>query len=459
MNAAIPADGLDRPQRLWAWLAIGLSVTLAVLDGTIANVALPTIAEHFNAAPSFAIWIVNGYQLAIVVALLPMAALGEIYGYRRVYLSGITLFTLASLACALSTSLEMLTISRVVQGFGAAGLMAINTALLRYIVPQAKFGAAVGLNSLIVAAGATVGPTIAGLILSVAAWPWLFAINVPLGVAAVATGLFSLPQSDRSARRFDWISAAISAVALGLLIVTIDSIGHFEPLPLIGAEAVVCAIAFWLLFRRELGVTNPLLPVDLLRIPAFALSFATSICSFVGQMLSFVALPFILQSNLGFSPLQVGLLIMPWPLATGIAAPISGALSDRVSPAWLGTAGLLVFCIGLVFLALLPQNPAPLDIAWRMALCGAGFGFFQSPNNRVLVGTAPRPRSGAASGMLSLARLTGQAIGAALVALILSWFGLGQANMALYVAAGFAALATLVSLTRISVLDEQRSQT
>lgn len=227
MNAAIPADGLDRPQRLWAWLAIGLSVTLAVLDGTIANVALPTIAEHFNAAPSFAIWIVNGYQLAIVVALLPMAALGEIYGYRRVYLSGITLFTLASLACALSTSLEMLTISRVVQGFGAAGLMAINTALLRYIVPQAKFGAAVGLNSLIVAAGATVGPTIAGLILSVAAWPWLFAINVPLGVAAVATGLFSLPQSDRSARRFDWISAAISAVALGLLIVTIDSIGHF----------------------------------------------------------------------------------------------------------------------------------------------------------------------------------------------------------------------------------------
>lgn len=454
MKVPVPVDGLDQPQRLFAWIAIGLSVTLAVLDGTIANVALPTIAEHFDASPSFAIWIVNGYQLSIVVSLLPMAALGEIYGYRRVYLGGIAVFTLASLLCVFSNSLEMLTTARIIQGFGAAGLMSINVALLRYIVPRAKFGAAVGINSFLGAAAATLGPTLAGLILSVASWPWLFAINLPLGVAAVATGIFNLPGSDRARRRFDWATAGLSTIAFGLVIIVIDSIGHDVAWPLVVAEAAFCLSAFWLLIRRELGIREPMLPVDLLRIPAFALSFGTSISSFVGQMLAFVSLPFIFQSNYGFSPAEVGLAIMPWPLATAIAAPISGRFSDRFSPALLGTGGLVVFCVGLILLAVLLTDASIPDIAWRMALCGAGFGFFQSPNNRILVSSAPKRRSGAASGMLAMARLTGQAIGAALVALILGWFGLTGAGMALYVGASFAALAAVISVARIRMFDQ-----
>lgn len=453
MKHAVPSDGLDQPQRAWAWLTIILSVTLAVLDGSVANVALPTIAQDFGADPADAIWIVNGYQLAVVAAILPMASLGGIYGYRRAYLGGIAIFTLASLGCVFATSLPMLITARVVQGFGAAGLMALNIALLRYIVPKARFGTAVGLNSVIVAAAATVGPTLAGGILSIASWPWLFAINLPLGIAAVGSGIFSLPESDRAQRSFDWLSALLSAVAVGLLILCIDGLGRGADWPWIAAGAVACAIAWWQLYRREVGIADPLLPLDLLRLPLFSLSIGTSVSSFVAQMSAFVSLPFILQSNFGFSPLEVGVLMMPWPLAIGIAAPISGRLSDSFSPALMCSAALAVFAVGLLLLASLPPEPSAPDIMWRMALCGIGFGFFQSPNNRTLLLSAPKPRSGAASGMLSMARLTGQTIGAALVAMLLSLFGLANASNALVVAACFAGLAAVVSVTRLRLYE------
>ncbi|MBN9066095.1 MAG: MFS transporter [Rhizobiales bacterium] len=229
-----------------------VGVTLAVLDGTIANVALPTIASDFHASPSISIWIVNGYQLAIVTTLLPFAALGEIHGYRRVYLWGIALFTLASVGCMLSDSLTALTGFRILQGFGAAGLMSVNTALLRYTVAREKFGVALGINALVVAAAATIGPSLGGFILSALNWPWLFAINLPLGVLAIVLGIPSLPGSDLADRRFDWLSALLSAATIGLVITIIDSIGHELPWWSIAAQAAGCLIAAVFLVRREL---------------------------------------------------------------------------------------------------------------------------------------------------------------------------------------------------------------
>jgi DHA2 family multidrug resistance protein-like MFS transporter len=242
-------------------------------------------------------------------------------------------------------------------------------------------------------------------------------------------------------------------VAVGLLIVTIDSFGHDVAWPLIAGGAVLCALAWWMLYRREAGIADPLLPLDLLRLPLFSLSVGTSIVSFVAQMLAFVSLPFILQSNYGFAPIEVGLLMMPWPLASAVAAPLAGRLSDRWSPALMCSAALAVFSGGLVLLALLPAEPAVADIAWRMALCGFGFSFFQAPNNRTLLLSAPKPRSAAASVMLSMARLTGQTIGAALVSLILGVFGLANASVALFVGAGFAAFGAVVSVTRVRLYD------
>lgn len=446
---AVAPDGLDAPRRYWAWATILVGLTLAVLDSSIANVALPTIATHFHTSPAMSIWIVNGYQLAIVMALLPLASLGEIRGYRRVYLGGVALFTVASIGCVMAGSFGQLTAARILQGLGAAGLMGVNAALLRYTVPQARLGAAIGVNALVVAAASTVGPTLGGFILSVADWPWLFAINLPLGAAVVAMGWRSLPDNDRADRRFDVVSALLSAASIGLLVTSIDSIGHGLGWPLVAAQAAGCAVASTLLVRRARGVTEPLLPLDLLAKPVFSLSIATSVASFVAQVMAFVSLPFTLQRVHAFSPLEVGLLMMPWPLAVAVTAPFAGRLSDRWSPALIVSAGMLLLAVGLAALALLPDDPGQVDIGWRMAICGAGFGLFQAPNNRTLITAAPRARSGAAGGMLGTARLTGQAVGAALVALLLGRLGIEGATWALALGSGFAAASAIVSATRL----------
>ncbi|HEY4115742.1 MAG TPA: MFS transporter [Rhizomicrobium sp.] len=442
-------DGLPFPQRIWAVVTVGLALTMAVMDSAIANVALPTIAGEFHAAPSTSVWIVNGYQLAITIALLPLAAAGDIIGYCRVYLVGLVLFTIASLACALSGSLTELALARVLQGFGAAGIMSVNSALLRFIYPQRLLGRGIGINAVVVAISAAVGPTVASGILSVANWPWLFAVNVPIGIAAWFIGRAALPVTPRATHKFDVISAALSALSFGLLIATIDAFGHGERPALIVAEAAATLVFGFLLVQRQAHSPAPLLPVDLLRIPMFSLSVGTSICSFCAQMLALVSLPFFLQGSLGYSAVQIGLLITPWPLAIAVAAPIAGRLADKYPAGLLGALGLIIFAGGLLSLALMPNHAGAETIVWRMAVTGIGFGLFQSPNNRAMITSAPRERSGGASGMLGTARLLGQTTGAALVALVFARNAEHGEKVTLYLAAGIALVAAVVSSLRL----------
>ncbi len=443
-----PEDGLPWPQRLWAILTVGLAISMSVLDSSIANVALPSIAGDMSASPATAIWIVNAYQLAIVMTLLPLAALGDIYEYRRVYRVGLALFTLASLACALSHSIVELTAARVLQGLGAAGIMSVNAALMRFIYPRAQLGRAIGINAVTVSVAAAVGPTVASAILSIASWPWLFAINVPIGLIALF-GVGSLPVTPRGRHRFDAIGALLSAATFGLVITTIDGIGHHEPLALIALEGVAALAVGTMLVWRESHRAWPMLPVDLLRGRVFSLSVATSVCSFVAQMMAYVSLPFFLQHELGRSAVETGLLMTPWPLMTAVTAPFAGRLADRHSAGLLGGVGLAIFGVGVGLLAMLPSEPSAADIVWRMAICGLGFGLFQTPNNRAIINAAPRERSGGASGMLGTARLLGQTVGAAIVALIFGLVGQAGNVTALSVAACIALVAAVVSCTRM----------
>jgi DHA2 family multidrug resistance protein-like MFS transporter len=431
-----------------------MGIMMSVIDSTIGAAALPTIARALNTPPAEAIWATNAYQLAVTVSLLPLAALGEIVGYRRVYLSGLVLFTIASVFCAMATSFDGLVLARAFQGFGAAGLMSVNSAVIRFIQPRARLARGLGLNAMVVSSAAAAGPTVAGLILAVADWPWIFAVNGPIGLAALALGWRSLPESPRGRQRFDVLSALLSAATFGMLILGFDSLAHGGEAWMALVQVAVGVVAGVWLVRRQTGVARPLLPVDLLRIPVFSLSVGTSLCSFMAQSLAFSSLPFLLQTGYGFSVFQAGLLTIPWFLATATAAPLSGRLLDRIPAGVLGGVGLVMMSAALGLLALLPNAPHPVDILWRMALGGFGFGLFQTPNNRTMVGAAPPERAGGASGMLSTARLLGQTSGAAMVGLVLGWMPgmpIGGPKLALTLGCGMAALGAIVSLLRLRV--------
>ncbi|HWY61390.1 MAG TPA: MFS transporter [Rhizomicrobium sp.] len=441
-------NGLPTPRRHWAIAAIWLGMAMAVLDGAIANVALPAIARDIHASPAESIWVVNAYQLAIVVSLLPMAALGEIAGYRRVYQAGLLLFVVASFACTQVHTLLALAAARGFQGFGAAGVMSINGALVRYTFPHSTLGRAIGYNAVVISICAAIGPTVASTILSLGSWQWLFAVNIPIGLASLAIGWATLPESPKSGHALDLVSTMLNVATFGLVIIGADMLTRGGVTWIGWGELAIGFFAAALLVRRSLSQRRPLVPIDLLRNRVFSLSVLTSVASFSAQMLAFVALPFFIQNVMHRSQVETGLLMTPWPVAVGIAAPIAGRLADRFPAAIMGAIGLAIFSAGLLLLAFLPGDASTLDIGWRMMLCGLGFGFFQSPNNRTLLSAAPLDRSGAAAGMLATSRLTGQTLGASLAAVIFR-VAMASEMTCLIVAAAFAALAAAASLSRL----------
>lgn len=443
------AQGVPPDMRWKAMLSLMLGVAISSLDTAIANTALPTMAVDLHTSEAQSVWIVSAYQLAVAASLLPLARLGEVAGHRRVVMAGQALFVAASLMCGLAPSLEWLVLARVLQGVGGAALMSVNAAMLRFIYPAQYMGRGVGINALVVGVAFAAGPALASVILSVADWPWLFWINVPIGAVAVALGLVALPDTRRSATPFDGRAALLCAAFFALLVFTLNEAAHLRSWPVLGLEALLAAAALLALLWRQARDAAPLLPLDLLRRPLFALSSATAICSFVTQALAFVSLPFLFQQALGYTQTETGFLMTPWSVCTALLAPIAGRLSDRYPAGLLGGVGLALLSLGVLLLALLPAQPSALDIIWRMCLCGAGFGFFQSPNLRALVMSAPPERSGSASGMVGVSRLLGQSTGAALVAACLHLSVSRGPWLALWLGVAAAALASAASFSRL----------
>ena len=451
-SAPSNADGLPVPRRYWSIAAIIMAVTMSVLDSTIVNVALPSLAHDFHVSNAASVWVVNAYQVAILMALLPLASLGEIVGYRRIYQCGLGIFTVASLGCALAPTLPLLCIARVVQGLGAAGIMSVNPALIRFTYPSRMLGRGIGINAFTVATAGAIGPTVAATILSIAHWRWLFAVNVPIGIITIIIALYALPENQRSSRPLNYAGAILQAATFGLLLAGLQSLAQDAVTPLTFGEILGGCILGVILVRHEIDRAAPLIPFDLLRQKIFSLSVATSIGSFMAQTAGLIALPFEIQ-RLGHSAAETGLLMTPWPVGVALAAPVAGRLADRYPAGILGSAGLLTMAAGLALLALFPDNGTSADLIWRMALCGLGFGFFQTPNNRTLLGSAPASRSGAAGGMLATARLLGQTLGAAGVAILFRAASINGSNMALWVGAGISLAAAMVSVSRLAAHD------
>jgi DHA2 family multidrug resistance protein-like MFS transporter len=441
--------------RALAVATITIGLTMSVLSNSMTNLALPYIAHDLAISAESSIWIVNAYQIALMVSLLPVAAFADIVGYRHVYRFGLAFFCVASLACVLAPSLPWLIAARGVQGIAGSAIMAIQPALVRAIYPRNMLGRGLGFNTTVVATSLAAGPSIGAALLSLWSWPFLFGVHIPLGLISFVLAERYLPHTTHVHRPFDVVSATLSGVTFGLLIFGIDGMAHGHAWQLIVAE-LAAALALGSLFVwRQSKLKDPMMPIDVFRRPIFSLSISAATCTFTAQGLAFVSLPFFFHTVLGRDATATGILLTAWPLALAAIAPIAGRLADRHHAGLLGAIGLTSMTTGLVLTALLPPDPSTANIMWRLVLCGAGFGIFASPNNRLMMNAVPRERSGSAGGIIASARTLGQTMGAALVALVFALFdfsGGGAADAsraALWLGAGFAGLALIIGSMRL----------
>jgi len=456
-SGADHADGLPEARRRWAMLTYSIGLVMGVLDGNIANTALPSIARQLHASPAASLWVVNAFVLAVVICVVPLSSLADIIGYKRVYQAGLAIFTVASAGCSLPHSIQTLVLARALQGVGAACMWGVSAAVLRYTFPRALLGRAVGLAGIVIFTSAAAGPSIASAILALASWHWLFAINIPFGLLALSLSERSLAPAAGTGHRWDLWSALLNAATVTLVITGIDGIGHNERGIVVAVELGAAIPLGWLLVRRQLSLAAPMLAIDLFELPIFTLATVASFCAFMGQGLAFVVLPFYFVDGLGLTQVRAGLLLTPWPIAAGVMSHIAGRLADRYPLRVLGTMGMTVMTTGLLLLAFAPPHPTTLQIVWRAALGGLGFGLFGAPNNRAMVASAPRQRTGGAGGLGTMARLLGQSIGIAAVAVIFGITAQGgvtlhSIHIALVCGACFTMLAAFVSISRLSDL-------
>lgn len=437
---------LTQPRRSTAVSVVLLAMAMVVIDGGLSNAALPTIAAALRVKPSAVILVMTAYQAAVVMMLLPSAALGERFGYRLVFTVGAGVFSAASLASALAPSLPWLVAARFLQGLGGSAILALGVALLRLSVSDGRLGAAIGWNALTVALSAAAGPAIGALIISVADWHWLYLVTVPVGVAVIMATR-ALPFVEPQDGRLDSVSVILNCAAFGSVVVGTNTVST-APL-MAGGVFLFGILAFAVLVTREKPKTRPLIPIDLLRNTSFAVSVVASICCFTGQTAGLIALPFFLQNELEQTPAAAALYMVVWPLGVAVTAPLAGRLVRHVPTGRICAIGAALVATGLATIVLWPLKDDPRLVAPFLAMCGAGFGLFQVANNRNMFLAAPPARSAAAGGMQGTARLTGQTAGTLLVAqLFLLMPVYGAPQFAISFGAAFALAAGFISLFR-----------
>ncbi len=443
-------DGLPADRRRWAMVSYLVGLAMSVLDGNIANTALPSIATQLHASPAASIWVVNAFLLTVGICVVPFSSFVDIIGYKKVYQGGLILFTLASVGCSLPHSLNQLIVARIFQGVGAACIWSTSAAIMRYTYPRALLGRGIGLGGFVVFTSAAAGPSVASAILYKFTWHWLFAINIPFGLLALSLSEKWLAPAQGSRHRWDFWSAVLNGITVTLLIKGIDGVGTGQGAPVITIELAAAFLFGVALVWRQNHLTIPMLAIDLFKRPIFALSVGASFCAFIAQGLAVVVLPFYFIDVMHYSQVMAGLLLSPWPVAAGITSHYSGRLADRIPIRVLGTIGMAGMTSGLILLALVGQHPTVWQIAWRAALGGAGFGIFGAPNNRAMVASAPKERSGGAGGISTMSRLLGQSVGVSVVAVIFELTARGGvslhgASLALMFGAGFTAISGIIS--------------
>jgi EmrB/QacA subfamily drug resistance transporter len=426
--------GGERAGKWTVMTIVAIGVFMATLDTSIVNISLPAIAHDFGVPLSGAIeWVIIAYLMATVAVLLTAGRLADIVGRKVVWSTGLIIFTAGSALCGAAQSLAFLIAMRAFQGIGGALLMAVSPAMLTNAFPPNERGRALGLNTVIVALGISVGPTLGGIITAYFTWRWIFYVNVPVGmIGLIATLRLLTERIHRNPGRFDPLGAILLAAGFASLTAAL-SFGQelgWASLPILAA-LIVSIISLALLPVIESRVPNPIIVFSLLRNRVFSLSLLSLTLNFLALFAVGFMLPFYLEQLRHFPTQVSGLLLTPLPLTVAVLAPFAGRLSDRIGSRLLAPIGMAIACLGLILLSTLNENSSIGDIIWCLVVIGAGQAIFQSPNNSTLMGSAPQELQGSASGFLATGRTFGQSLSVALAGAVFATTGGATAGLLL----------------------------
>ena len=399
-----------------------LAPFMGSLDGSIVNVALPTIARRLGTGMDGVQWVVSSYLIVISAFVLIFGKVADKLGKVRIFEYGFLVFGAGSALCALSWSLPVLILARVFQAVGAAMFMSSNQAIIATIFPHEERGRALGLLGTTVAIGTMIGPPLGGIMVDLFNWQSLFLINIPISIFAFAAAKRLIPGDEKggSLKGFDLAgSARFMGFVLGLFYFLLSGQGPGWGAPIQIASIAVGALCYLLFVLRERRVTDPMIDLSIFRNGMFTLSVACVLVVFVATFCVNIVLPFYLQDALGLSPSGAGLLLLASPLASGLIAPVSGHLSDKFGAKALTVVGLAVLLVGLGLMCGLGMGSSPLFVAASLFLFGAGSGIFGSPNTKLIMSHAPRDKLGIAGSINALARNMGMVSGIAFAIAIL----------------------------------------
>ncbi len=411
------------PRYKWrAMLVVSIGIFMATLDASIVNLALPTLRNYFNTDIATIEWVILSYLLTITTLLLTLGRLSDMYGRKSMFLAGLLIFTLGSGLCSLSASADQLIAFRVVQGLGAAMLMANSPAIITAVFPHTERGKALGLIGTVVSIGSMSGPALGGFLIDWVGWQSIFYINIPVGLLGTVYAWKTLkPDRVHGGQKFDIKGAILMFLSLISLVLVITrglALGWDSP-TIIGLSILFPVFLIWFVFVEK-RADQPMVDLSLFRNRPFSASNASGFLSFVAMFAVIILMPFYMKDILGYNEKLMGMAFIAIPLVMALVAPVSGWISDRTNSFLLSSMGMAVSCLALFLLANLDQDATFFDIVVRMGMIGLGMGLFQSPNNSIVMGSVPKDRLGIAGGMLGTVRNLGMVTGIAISGAVLT---------------------------------------
>ncbi len=415
---------IDYSRKWYVMAAVAMGTLLATIDGSIVNVALPTLVRELDTDFATVQWIVLAYLLTVTTLLLSVGRLADMIGKKRIYTIGFIVFTLGSLLCGLASNVYILILMRIVQALGATMVFALGTAIVTESFPSQERGRALGIIGTVVSIGIVIGPTLGGLIIDIFSWHWMFFVNIPVGILGILMIIRFVPDiKPEGHQKFDFLGAITLFLSLLTLLaaLTVGQNLGFTDLRILALFVIgICCLVLFVFVEKR--AQQPMIDLSLFRQSLLSINLVTGFMIFIAISGVMILIPFYLENVLGYSTRQVGLLIAVLPISMGIIAPISGSFSDRFGTRITAVIGLGVLLFGFALMTTLSIHTSALNFILLYLPLGVGMGIFQSPNNSAIMGAAPPDKLGVVSGMLALNRTLGQTTGIAIIGAI--WAGL-----------------------------------